>query len=342
MPMIPLDKIVRNEHQPRKVFPADYIRRLAASIKRRGLIQAITVRPIEGDRYMVVAGECRFRAHQELKEKTIRAEIVEIDEAEMQLRAIVENLQRHDMNPIEEANAFRTLLDQGYSIARVVEELELSGPQVVQNRIDLLDLTEDVQRLVAAGTLPVSMGWAVRLAPREHQDRIVRDIASGRLRTVEQVRHAGIALRDALSQLDAFGNLPKASTKDLATMSRLEEKIEAIAAMVAAGFKDGKCVAAQRVSPDRVKLVADKLALVRAHILQMEHDLRCVATQSEIKLEFTEQNNANRKISDHPTTVGAPDRARGQGRREPRVADKLSRAVAHSRGTKDRRRSKPV
>jgi ParB family chromosome partitioning protein len=336
MPMIPLDKIVRNENQPRKTFPADYLKRLAASIKRRGLIQPITVRPLESG-FQIVAGECRYRAHQMLGAKEIRAEIVDIDEAEMQLRALVENLQRHDMNPIDEAHAFRTLLDQGYTIARVVEELELSGPQVVQNRIDLLDLTEDVQRLVAAGTLAVSMGWAVRLAPREHQARIVRDINTGRLRTVEQVRHAGIALRDALAQLDAFGDAPKASPKDLATVTRLEGKIDAIVSMVREGFKDGECVAAQRVSPDRVKTIADKLALVRAHILQMEHDLRCVATQSEIKLEFTRERHAEDHQATHDkTAVGVVDPAR-QGHRKPGPAVEISRPRSHSRRAKNGR-----
>jgi ParB family chromosome partitioning protein len=338
MPMIPLDKIVRNPKQPRETFPEDYIKRLAASIKRRGLIQAITLRPLEDGRYMIVAGECRFRAHQLLGAKSIRAEIVEIDEAEMQLRAIVENLQRRDMNPIEEAHAYRSLIDRDYSIARIVEELELSGPQIVQNRIDLLDLAPDVQRLVAAGTLPVSMGWAVRLAPREHQTRIVRDIASGKLRTVEQVRHAGIALRDAVAQLDAFATAPVASKKDLATMTRLESKIAAIVSMVAAGFKDGECVAALRVSPDRVKLAADKLSLVRAHILQMEHDLRCVATQSEIKLEFKRDQHEDRQATDRPATLGARNRVRQQGRGESKPAMALSRPRSHSRRAKDEQR----
>ena len=67
--------------------------------------------------------------------------------------------------------------------------------------------------------------------------------------------------------------------------ARLEDKIETIIAMVQLGFKDGECVAAQRVSPDRVTTMAEKLKLIRSHIQQMEHDLRRVAAQTEIRLE---------------------------------------------------------
>jgi ParB family chromosome partitioning protein len=232
-----------------------------------------------------VAGECRFRAHQELGAKTILAEIVKVDDAEMQLRAIVENIQRLDMNPIEEAKAFQTLLDQGYTMQRVVDELGLKSTAIVTQRLTLLNLTPDIQKLVASGNLAVTMAWGIAQVSASRQAQLVRDIASGKLRTAEQVKHAGIALREAEAQVDAFANAPKASPRDLAALSRLEAKIESIVDMVVAGFQEGECVAAQRVSPDRVKKMADQLALIRKHVLQMEHDLRCVATQSEIRFE---------------------------------------------------------
>src|ERR1019366_4809726 len=102
------------------------------------------------------------------------------------------------------------------------------------------------QKLVQTGNLAVNMAWGIAQAPQHHQARLIRDIASGRLRTSEQVKHAGIALRDAASQHDAFGDAPKASSKDVAAISHLEHKIETIASMVQAGFKEGESVAAQR------------------------------------------------------------------------------------------------
>lgn len=283
---ISLAHIERNPNQPRETFPEEHIARLAASIEKRGLIQPITVRPIAGQTgYMIVAGECRFRAHQLLGVKTIKAIVESMDDQEMQLRAIVENLQRKDMNPIEEARAFKALIDCGFTVQKIVDELGLKSPAIVRQRLDLLDLAPDLQTLVQSGNLSVAMAWGIAQAPREHQTRIVRDITAGRLRTVEQVRHAGIAFRDAAAQQDAFGDAPKASSKDVGALSRLEQKIETVAAMVIAGFKDGECLAAQRVSPDKVKTMADKLSLIRKHVLQMEHDLRRVALQTEIKME---------------------------------------------------------
>lgn len=285
--MIAINLITRNPKQPRETFPEKHIEQLAASIKTRGLIQPITLRPIKRGkfRYEIVAGECRFRAHQLLKTKTIRAEIVKIDDAEMQLRAIVENLQRQDMNPIEEAKAFQILLDQGYTVGRVVEELGLKSPAIVNQRLILLNLTPDIQQLVASGNLPVGMAFGVAQVSKARQSQIVKAIATGRLNTAEQVRHAGIAMREAEDQMDAFGEAPKASPRDLAALRGLEAKIASIVEMVCAGFKDGECVAAQRVSSDRVKKMADQLVLIRKHVLQMEHDLRRVATQTEIRFE---------------------------------------------------------
>lgn len=287
--MIPLAKITRNPKQPRETFSQEHIERLAASIQKRGLIQPITLRPIKRGifRYEIVAGECRFRAHQYLGVKSIRAEIVNVDAAEMQLRAIVENLQRQDMNPIEEAKAYQALLDQGYTVDRVVEELGLKSSAIVRQRLELLNLTPEIQQLVASGNLPVGMAFGVARVSPERQNQLLRAISTGKLQTAEQVRNAGIAMREAERQMDAFGiSAPKASARDLAALRGLEGKIETIVEMVCAGFEDGECVAAQRVSPDRVKKIVDQLTLIRKHILQMEHDLRRVATQSEIQSEI--------------------------------------------------------
>jgi ParB family chromosome partitioning protein len=283
--MIALTKIARNPDQPRKSFPPEHIDRLAASIAKRGLIQPITVRPIGKDRYQLVAGECRFRAHEQLGRRTIRAEIVDVDAAGMQILAIVENLQRQDMNPIEEANAYQSLLDQGYTVAKIVEELSLKTNSMVNFRLMLLNLTPEIQQLVVSGNLTASMAAAVSLVSRDRQTQLVRDIASGRYRSIEQVKHAAQAIRDVEQQMDAFASLPRASPRDLAALTRLESKIATVAEMVAAGFREGECVAAQRVSPDRVNKMVEQLALIRKHVLQMEHDLRRVATQSELRFE---------------------------------------------------------
>jgi ParB family chromosome partitioning protein len=330
MTMIPLEQIIANPGQPRKAFPQEHIERLAASIKVRGLIQPIALRRIAADRYMIVAGECRFRAHQLLGEETIRAEVVEIDENEMALRAIVENLQRQDMNPIEEANAFQLLLDQGFDAQRIVTELGLKSTALVQQRVLLLRLIPEVQALVASGQLASTMAGGVAHLPPARQIAMVRAISAGKFTTSEQVKHACIALRDAENQLDAFGEMPRASEQDLAALSRLERKINLVADMIQSGFKEGECVAAQRVSPDRLLLMADRLVLVRKHVLQMEHDLRRVATTTDL-LNDRKPDAAESQSPRHKATVGVSDRQRTKGRREQNVADTVPRNVNRSR-----------
>src|SRR5207248_3777770 len=118
----------------------------------------------------------------------IKCEVVEIDENEMQLRAIVENLKRQGMNPIEEARAYQALIDQGYTVAQIIEELSLKSTAIVTQRLALLNLTPEIQKLVATGNLLVAMAWGVSLVSPARQGEIVRHIASGKLRTVEQVR----------------------------------------------------------------------------------------------------------------------------------------------------------
>jgi ParB-like chromosome segregation protein Spo0J len=220
--------------------------------------------------------------------KTIKANVVEISDEEMQLRAIVENLQRLDLNPIEEARAFETLIAHGYTIQRVVEELGLKSGSLVKQRLDLLTLTQEIQGLVAHGQLSMNMAWGVALVAPPYQMRLLRDIQSRKLRTVEDVKHAGIAMRDALAQMEIFGDLTVAapSKQQLAALSKLEAKINAIADMVTRGFKDGHCETARKIAPDRVALMADKLKLIRKHVLEMEHQLRAAAVQGEITLEF--------------------------------------------------------
>lgn len=338
MPMVPISQITANPDQPRKTFPEEHIKRLAASIKTRGLIQAITVRPVGRDHYQIVAGECRFRAHQLIGAEEIRADIVEISAEEMALRAIVENLQRQDMNPIEEANAFLLLREKGMADQKIVDELGLKSTALVQQRILLLRLVPEVQALVASGHLASTMAGGIAHLPPHRQIEMVKAISAGKFRTAEQVKHACIALRDAEDQMDAFGEMPRASPKDIAAVSRLEAKISAIADMVAAGFKDGECVAAQRVAPDRVRTMADKLVLVRKHVLQMEHDLLRVASQTELLQSAGRSNDDDGQGDKHPTAIRVACRIGAQANREQEQEHPLPGAAPDPGITEDARR----
>lgn len=274
-------------NQPRKTFPEDHIRDLAASIKKRGQKQPAKVRahPQKKGRYIITMGECRWRACK-LIGRELEAIVENIDEGTARVDSIIENLQRLDMNPIEEAAAYRDLRERyGYTVSQIAHELG-KGAERVQNRLNLLELDDNLQTLVARGSITASMGSAISWAPKAHHARILKRISAGDLKTVEQVRHACIALRDAAAQVDAFADAPAPARADIEALTRLEKHIEDMTWTLREGFKDGECIAAQRVSPQRVTAMADKLALIRKHMLNMEHDLRRVATQTQIKMEI--------------------------------------------------------
>jgi len=154
---IPVKQIRPNPFQPRKVWEAAEIEELAASIREQGLIQPIVVRK-SGENFQIVAGERRFRACQHLGRATIPVFVREIDDKAMLEVALVENLQRKDLNPIEKAQAFKALIDRFKLTHEAVSTRLGLDRSTVTNFLRLLDLPEVVRDAVSRGTL--SMGHA--------------------------------------------------------------------------------------------------------------------------------------------------------------------------------------
>jgi len=158
---IELERIVPNPYQPRRHFDEAALAELAASIKEHGVIQPIIVRGV-GDGYQIVAGERRFRASKMAGLAKIPAVVREFNEAQMMEIALVENIQRADLNPIEEASAMQRLMTEfGLTQERMAERVGRSRPYVA-NMLRLLTLPDDVKEHVSRGT--ISMGHARVLA----------------------------------------------------------------------------------------------------------------------------------------------------------------------------------
>ena len=141
-----------NPDQPRKNFDKDALAELAKSISQYGVIQPIIVAPVDG-RYEIIAGERRYRASKEAGLKKIPAIVRDLSEMERKEIALIENLQREDLNPIEEAMAYKTLMEQ-YSLTQ--EELASKlgkGRPTVANSLRLLHLAPAVQEMLVAGRL---------------------------------------------------------------------------------------------------------------------------------------------------------------------------------------------
>lgn len=141
---IDIEKISANENQPRTVFDDEKIEELAASIKENGLIQPIIVRKYNRG-YQIVAGERRYRASKLAGLKTVPCVIKDIDDKQVDTLAIIENIQRENLSPIEEANAYKTLIDT-YDMNQTELANKVGKKQsTIANKLRLLKLSDDVK-----------------------------------------------------------------------------------------------------------------------------------------------------------------------------------------------------
>lgn len=187
---IPVADISPLPGQPRTHFREEALDELASSIAARGVIQPIIVRPMGNGRYQLVAGERRWRAAQRARLHVIPAVVRELDQREVMALALIENLQREDLNPLEEARAYQKLADdEGMTQAEIAKLVDKSRSHVA-NFQRLLALPDDVLSLMAEGAL--SMGHARALIGNEAASAIARRAVEQKLsvREVEKLARA--------------------------------------------------------------------------------------------------------------------------------------------------------
>jgi ParB family transcriptional regulator, chromosome partitioning protein len=186
---ISIKELRPNPYQPRKTFKQETIDELKASIVQHGILQPLIVRKsIKG--YEIVVGERRYRAAKEAKLKTVPAVVRDLTEQQMMEFALLENLQREDLTPIEEARAYQALIDQlNITQEELAKRLGKSRPHIA-NHIRLLSLPKDVQQLLTDGVLSMGHGRALLgLKKKEKLKTIVDKIIKEKLnvRQVEQL-----------------------------------------------------------------------------------------------------------------------------------------------------------
>ena len=179
---LPINDIARSPYQPRRDFREEELKELAESLKNNGLVQPPTVRKLANGRYELIAGERRMRAAQLAGWKKIRVTVVEADDQTAAVMTTTENLQREDLNPIEEAVSYKTLQDKFDLTQQEVAEKVGKGRATVANSIRLLELPEEVRTLLSTSLL--SVGHAkVLLSVDDEKDRVLlaRDCVNGQL-----------------------------------------------------------------------------------------------------------------------------------------------------------------
>ncbi|MBW3594108.1 MAG: ParB/RepB/Spo0J family partition protein [Actinobacteria bacterium] len=179
-----------NPRQPRSDFDEDALQELTSSIETLGILQPLLVRELGPGRYELVAGERRWRAAQRAGIETVPVLVVETDERGSLERALVENVHRQDLNPIEEAAAYRQLLDEGGLTQEALGERVGKNRVTISNAMRLLDLPVSVQRMIAEGRLTGAHGKALlALEGNAFLERLARRAADERWSTRETEEH---------------------------------------------------------------------------------------------------------------------------------------------------------
>jgi ParB family transcriptional regulator, chromosome partitioning protein len=174
---LPIELLKRNPNNPRRAFSEAQLDELAQSIRDRGIIQPLIVRPAGHDNFEIVAGERRWRAAQRAGLHDVPVVVVEVNDRDALQLAIIENVQRADLNAIEEASAYQRLAEEfGYSQEEVAKTVGKSRPHVA-NTLRLLKLSKPVQELVAAQKLDA--GHARSLVGFDDQEQLADLIIAG-------------------------------------------------------------------------------------------------------------------------------------------------------------------
>ena len=170
----PIENLRPNPRNPRRMFTEAELDELSYSIRERGIIQPIVVRALQGDNFEIIAGERRWRAAQRAGLHDVPVAIIEANDAQSLEFAIIENVQRADLNPIEEASGYLALMDDFNRTQDEVAQIVGKSRPHVANTIRLLKLSEPVKQLVRSGK--ISAGHARLLLGQPNAERIAQEI----------------------------------------------------------------------------------------------------------------------------------------------------------------------
>ncbi len=232
---IELDKIVPNEYQPRKVFDDEKLKELAASIKEQGVIQPVIVHRAGGG-YQLIAGERRWRASRLAGLKTIPALVKEATKRELLEMALIENIQREDLNPLEAAEAYKRLQDEFRLTQEDLAKRVGKERSTVTNFLRILNLPKEVKHELAAGNL--SMGHAKALLSLER----VRD----QIQAAAAIVKKGLSVRESETLAARLKNPPREKKARLGhELKAVEERLKkslGTKVTIAAKSKGGRIV----------------------------------------------------------------------------------------------------
>jgi len=214
---LPLDLIQRGKYQPRRDMDPPALEELAQSIKNHGVMQPIVVRPVSGGRFEIIAGERRWRASQQAGLEKVPALVREVPDEAAIAMALIENIQREDLNPIEEAVALQRLQQEFQLTQQQVADAVGKSRVSISNLLRLIALPEEIKTLLSHGDLEMGHARALLGLPAEQQVEGARHVVARGL----TVRQTEALVRQWLSSKET----PKAEVKVDPDISRLEQRL---------------------------------------------------------------------------------------------------------------------
>lgn len=251
--MMPVGSMEPHPGQPRRYFDEDALAELAESIAARGLIQPIVVRP-HGHRYQIVAGERRWRAAQKARIHEVPVIVRDFDDVETLEVALIENIQRQDLNAIEEAEAYKRLIGEYGHTQEALGKLVHKSRSHVANLLRLLDLPERVREMVATGAL--SMGHARAIIGAADPEALADEIVRGGL----SVREAERLVQSAKPKKAKPGPIEyKGSHADIAALERQLGDLLGLRVMIR-HRPEGGVVALNYSTLDQLDMICQRLS----------------------------------------------------------------------------------
>jgi len=292
---IAITQIQPNPDQPRKRFEPVALAELAESIKQNGLLQPITVRrtsPLRGAggrftpaadaRYLIVAGERRWRAHELAGLAEVECNVIEMTDDAVAINAIVENLQRVDITPLEEARAFQRMIEAGYTPVTLAQRLGIKQPHRVTDRLQLMRLRPDYQDLLERGAIAPSQAFELSRLEIGAQRVLFEMIRAGRCDTYAKLRAAADGLVAAAQQASMFELPPPPTDEELATLTKFERMIERLIGACNDGIHDNEVVILKKINPNRASTIVQQLGMIRTALGHMEKALQHSAAQGAL------------------------------------------------------------
>jgi ParB family transcriptional regulator, chromosome partitioning protein len=257
---LPLDLIYPNPDQPRKLFDQKALEELAENIRQHGLIQPLVVTR-RGDKFLLIAGERRWRASQIAGRTEVPVRIIEADDATVEELALIENIMRRDLNLIEEANGYQALLDRGYTVEALAAKLGFKQPWRVTERTSLLNLAGDYQDLVVKGVLSPSQAFELSRVPREKQAVVFRKIRNGELNGYDKLR-AFVTAMVNIEETMALFEVPAMTEQEEAALTSYERMIERCVEVVRKAYDDNDLVVLKKVTRANIQTNLDRIDLI--------------------------------------------------------------------------------